>query len=305
MMQRILLIGKNGQLGWELQRTLATLGEVCTYDFPEIDLSRPESLRELIRGIAPHLIVNAAAYTNVDKAESEPDLARAVNAAAPGVMAEEARRINAALIHYSTDYVFDGTKGSAYIETDIPNPLNVYGATKLEGERAVQAVGGAFLIFRTSWLYSLRQGGFVTKVLQWARQQETLRIVDDQFGSPTWARMLAEATAQVIAQGRGQPVEYMREKAGLYHLAGRGITNRYEWARAILELHFGSNNEMIRKVISVSHREFPIQANRPNNSGLNSKYFLTTFKLAILPWKESLRLAIIPDKKETKIEKLI
>lgn len=288
MMQRILLIGKNGQLGWELQRTLATLGEVCTYDFPEIDLSKPESLRELIRGIAPHLIVNAAAYTNVDKAETEPDLARAVNAAAPGVMAEEARRINAALIHYSTDYVFDGTKGSAYIETDIPDPLNVYGATKLEGERAVQAVGGAFLIFRTSWVYSLRQGGFVTKVLQWARQQESLRIVDDQVGSPTWARMLAEATAQVIAQGRGQPVEYMREKAGLYHLAGGGAASRYEWAKAILELDPRKEEQVVKELLPAKSSEFPTPAERPAHTGLNCDVVQELFHLYFENWKRQL-----------------
>lgn len=288
MMQRILLIGKNGQLGWELQRTLATLGEVYAYDFPEIDLSKPENLRELIRGIAPHLIVNAAAYTNVDKAETEPDLARAVNAAAPGVMAEEARRINAALIHYSTDYVFDGTKGSAYIETDIPDPLNVYGATKLEGERAVQAVGGAFLIFRTSWVYSLRQGGFVTKVLQWARQQESLRIVDDQVGSPTWARMLAEATAQVIAQGRGQPVEYMREKAGLYHLAGGGAASRYEWAKAILELDPRKEEQVVMELLPAKSSEFPTPAKRPAHTGLNCDVVQELFHLYFENWKRQL-----------------
>ena len=288
MMQRILLIGKNGQLGWELQRTLATLGEVYAYDFPEIDLSKPENLRELIRGIAPHLIVNAAAYTNVDKAETEPDLARAVNAAAPGVMAEEARRINAALIHYSTDYVFDGTKGSAYIETDIPDPLNVYGATKLEGERAVQAVGGAFLIFRTSWVYSLRQGGFVTKVLQWARQQESLRIVDDQVGSPTWARMLAEATAQVIAQGRGQPVEYMREKAGLYHLAGGGAASRYEWAKAILELDPRKEEQVVKELLPAKSSEFPTPAERPAHTGLNCDVVQELFHLYFENWKRQL-----------------
>lgn len=288
MMQRILLIGKNGQLGWELQRTLATLGEVYAYDFPEIDLSKPDNLRELIRGIAPHLIVNAAAYTNVDKAETEPDLARAVNAAAPGVMAEEARRINAALIHYSTDYVFDGTKGSAYIETDIPDPLNVYGATKLEGERAVQAVGGAFLIFRTSWVYSLRQGGFVTKVLQWARQQESLRIVDDQVGSPTWARMLAEATAQVIAQGRGQPVEYMREKAGLYHLAGGGAASRYEWAKAILELDPRKEEQVVKELLPAKSSEFPTPAERPAHTGLNCDVVQELFHLYFENWKRQL-----------------
>jgi dTDP-4-dehydrorhamnose reductase len=267
-MQRLLLIGKNGQLGWELQRTMATLGEVVALDYPEIDLSKPESLREVIRNVSPRIIVNAAAYTNVDKAESEPDLAQKVNAEAPSVMAEEARRIGACFIHFSTDYVFDGTKGSGYVETDIPNPLNVYGKTKLAGEQFVQSVGGAYLIFRTSWVYSLRQGGFVTKVLQWAREQETLRIVDDQIGSPTWARMLAEATAQLIAQGRNEPVEYIRAEAGLYHLAGGGSCSRYEWAKAILELDPKKEEQVVKELRPAKSSEFPASAMRPANTGL-------------------------------------
>ena len=192
------------------------------------------------------------------------------------------------MIHYSTDYVFDGTKGSAYIETDIPDPLNVYGATKLEGERAVQAVGGAFLIFRTSWVYSLRQGGFVTKVLQWARQQESLRIVDDQVGSPTWARMLAEATAQVIAQGRGQPVEYMREKAGLYHLAGGGAASRYEWAKAILELDPRKEEQVVKELLPAKSSEFPTPAERPAHTGLNCDVVQELFHLYFENWKRQL-----------------
>lgn len=292
-MRRILLIGKNGQLGWELQRTLATLGEVVSLDFPAVDLGSPEGLRELIHGISPSLIVNAAAYTNVDKAESEPDLARRINAIAPGVMAEEAKRIGAAFIHYSTDYVFDGTKGSAYVETDVPNPLNVYGSTKLEGEQLVQAAGGAYLIFRTSWVYSLRQGGFVTKVLQWARQQETLRIVDDQIGSPTWARMLAEATAQVIAQGRGEPVDYLQEKAGLYHLAGGGSASRYEWARAILELDPRREEQVLKEILPAKMSEFPTQAERPMSTGLVYTRFMHIFKINLPDWTRALQLAMV------------
>jgi dTDP-4-dehydrorhamnose reductase len=278
-MQRIMLIGKNGQLGWELQRTLATLGEVISYDYPEIDLSKPENLRNIIRNAAPQIIVNAAAYTNVDKAESETELAQRVNAIAPGVMAEEARRLNAAIIHYSTDYVFDGKKGSSYVETDAPDPLNTYGKTKLEGELAVKAAGEAYLIFRTSWVFSLRQGGFVTKVLQWARQQTTLRIVDDQIGSPTWSRMLAEATAQVIAQGRNDPVEYLREKAGLYHLAGAGTASRYEWARAILELDPHREEQVMKELLPAKTSEFPTPAVRPMNTGLDCE--LVKLRLSI------------------------
>lgn len=288
-MLRILLIGKNGQLGWESQRTLATLGKVTVVDYPEIDLGKPEGVRDLIRSLAPQLIVNAAAYTNVDKAESEVNLARAINATAPEVMAQEAKRLGAGFIHYSTDFVFDGKKGSPYVETDTPNPLNVYGQTKLEGEELVQLVGGAYLIFRTSWVYSLRQGGFVTKVLQWARQQETLRVVDDQIGCPTWARTLAEATAQVIAQGRGEAVDYLREKAGLYHLAGGGAATRFEWAKAILELDPQRSEQRVKELIPAKTSEFPTPAERPCNTELCCNK-IASLNVNISPWYESLKL---------------
>jgi dTDP-4-dehydrorhamnose reductase len=291
-MQRLLLFGKNGQLGWELQRTLATLGEVVSFDYPEVDLTKPEALRDVIRRVSPQVIINAAAYTNVDKAESEPELAWKVNGEAPGVMAEEAKQLRAAFIHYSTDYVFDGTKGLPYVETDLPNPLNVYGQTKLEGERLVQEVGGAFLIFRTSWVYSLRQGGFVNKVLQWAREQETLRIVDDQIGSPTWARMLAEATSQVIAQGRDKGVEYINEKAGLYHLAGGGSCNRFEWAKMILDLDPKVEEQIFIELLPVNSSEFPCPAVRPENTGIDCTQFGTVFNIALPKWDDTLSLMV-------------
>ena len=198
---RILLIGKRGQLGWELHRCLLPLGEVQALDYPEIDLAKPDSLRKLVRTSAPDVIVNATAYTAVDKAESERELAFAINAVAPQVMAEEAQKIGAVLIHYSTDYVFDGKKGAAYTEEDDPHPLNVYGASKLAGEQAIRSVGGVYFILRTAWVYSTRRDSFVSKVLQWSRQSETLRIVDDQISNPTWARMLAEITALILARG--------------------------------------------------------------------------------------------------------
>jgi dTDP-4-dehydrorhamnose reductase len=226
----------------------------------------------------------------VDKAESEPELAQSVNAEAPGVMAEEAKRLGAAFIHYSTDYVFDGKKGSPYVETDLPNPLNVYGKTKLEGEQKVQGVGGAFLIFRTSWVYSLRQGGFVTKVLQWARNQEILRIVDDQIGSPTWARMLAEATAQVFAQGLGKPLEFIEEKAGLYHLAGSGTCSRFEWAKAILELDLKKEEQIAKQLLPTKSSEFPMSAIRPINTGLSIEKYRNTFWMQFPDWDECLQL---------------
>ena len=294
-MLRILLIGRSGQLGWELQRCLAPLGEVVTYDYPEIDLAKPASLPALMRGVNPQVIVNSAAYTNVDKAESEAELARQINAISPGVLAEEARRLGAAFIHYSTDYVFDGCKGAPYTESDALHPLNVYGQTKLEGEQAVQAVGGAYLVLRTSWVYSMRQGGFVTKVLQWAREQETLRIVDDQISSPTWARMLAEATALIVAQGRDDPVGYLTEKAGLYHLAGSGACSRYEWAQAILELDPKKSEQKVRQLLPAKSSEFPTPAERPLVSVLECGKFEQVFGLRLPEWRGALKLAINRD----------
>ena len=208
----------------------------------------------------------------------------AINGIGPGVLAEEAKRLGAALIHYSTDFVFDGTKGEPYTEEDEPNPINVYGKTKLAGEKAIEAVDGAYLIFRTSWVYSLRRPCFVTKVLQWARENETLRIVDDQISSPTWARTLAEATAQVIAQGRGEPVEYIREKRGLYHLAGGDSCSRYEWARAVLEKYSGTQALRVKLIEPTKSTEFQTPADRPLNTTLACIRFETTFSGAISPW---------------------
>ncbi|MBE0669170.1 MAG: dTDP-4-dehydrorhamnose reductase, partial [Anaerolineales bacterium] len=197
---KILLFGKTGQLGWELNRTLAPLGEVYALGPDELDLVDLKALTQRIRDIKPQLIINASAYTAVDRAEQEPELAMLLNAHAPQVMAEAAHELHAPFIHYSTDYVFDGTKTSAYTEEDPANPLNVYGQSKWKGEQAIAQVGGAYVILRTSWVYSLRGDGFVPKVLAWARAQETLKIVTDQIGSPTWARMLAEATAATVAR---------------------------------------------------------------------------------------------------------
>lgn len=289
-MLRMLLIGKNGQLGWELQRTLSTLGELTCVDYPEIDLGDSNVLRSLIRSVAPKIIINAAAYTNVDKAESEPELAFKINSEAPAVMAEEVKKLNGALIHYSTDYVFDGTKGSDYVESDTPNPLNVYGRSKLQGELRVAETGSTFLILRTSWVYSMRQGGFVTKVLQWAHQQQTLRVVDDQIGSPTSSRMLAEATTQVLAQGRNEAVDYLVEHAGLYHLAGAGSASRFEWTQQILALDPDREGQTVKELIPAKTSEFPAPAVRPAQTGLSVQKFEDAFGLKIPPWQENLRL---------------
>ena len=290
--KKILLLGNTGQVGWELNRTLLTLGELTARDYPQIDMADPDNIRRIVQDSQPDIIVNATAYTNVDKAESEPELALAINGIGPGILAEEAKRLGAALIHYSTDYVFDGTKGEPYTEEDQPNPLNVYGKTKLAGEQAVEAVDDAYLIFRTSWVYSLRRPCFVTKVLQWARENETLRIVDDQISSPTWARMLAEATAQVIAQGRGEPIEYIREKTGLYHLAGMGACSRYEWAKAIIENLPEDQEFKVKNIEPVKSDEFQTLAERPQKTFMVCGQFEMDFGIPFPIWNDVLTIAM-------------
>lgn len=289
---RILLLGKNGQLGWELQRTLATLGEVIAVDYPEIDLAQEGAAQKAVRQARPQLIVNASAYTAVDQAESEEELAYAVNARAPGVLAKGATSLGAALIHYSTDYVFDGSKGSPYIESDTPNPLNVYGRSKLAGEQAIEHIGGAHLILRTSWVYSLRRDSFVTKVLQWSRKQPSLRIVDDQVSNPTWARMLAETTAQLIAKAGGDPSGWLGERRGLYHLAGNGYASRLEWAQAILSHDPHKEEQVTREILPANTADFPTPALRPLFSALNCDKFAHTFELRLPGWEDALRMAM-------------
>jgi len=297
-MIKILLLGNTGQVGWELNRTLLTLGELVALDYPQIDMADPVSIRSVIREHKPNLIVNATAYTNVDKAESEPDLAMAINGTGPGILAEEAKRLNGALIHYSTDYVFDGTKGEPYTEEDEPNPINIYGETKLAGEKAIQDIGGAYLIFRTSWVYSLRRPCFVTKVLKWAREQETLRIVDDQISSPTWARTLAEVTAQVIAQGKESPIDYVRSHNGLYHLAGGGTCSRFVWAKKILAMDPHKEEHSVKMVLPIDSSAFPAPATRPSITGLSVNKFEGTFHITCPDWQDSLGLCMNHDLSE-------
>ena len=286
---RIFILAENGQLGWELCRTLAPLGEIIAVDYPKIDLERPETVCELIREIKPALVVNAAAYTAVDLAETERERAAKINAIAPGLLAEECNRLGAMFFHYSTDYVFDGTKGSPYIESDTPNPLSVYGRSKLEGEQLVRKAGGAHLIFRTSWVYSMRgQGGFISKVMQWSRRQETLRMVTDQIGNPTWARMLAEVAAQIAVRGQ----KYVAERSGLYHLAGSGFTSRLEWTKMILELDPNKQEQITKEILPALTADFPTPAERPLFSALDCSKFESTFDLKLPGWQSALKLAM-------------
>jgi dTDP-4-dehydrorhamnose reductase len=289
---RILLLGNTGQLGWELERALATLGTLQAYDNPAINMAEPETVLSIMKRMQPQVIVNATAYTAVDRAESETELAYAVNATTPGLLAQEAQQIGAAFIHYSTDYVFDGHKGSAYTESDPPNPLGVYGQTKLMGEQSVEEAGGASLILRTSWVYSLRGNSFVNKVLSWARQQNSIRLVSDQISGPTWARMLAEISAQVLAKAGEDAYRWIAERRGLYHVAGSGYCSRFEWGQAIIELDPYRQEQVVQQILPASTAEFPTPARRPLFSALDCTRFSEVFGLRLPEWKTALSLAM-------------
>lgn len=289
---KILLFGRNGQLGWELERTLTPLGDVLAVDREDLDLQDASALKAFLRMHKPQAIINAAAYTAVDRAEQEQDLAFQVNERAPGVMAEQARLMRAVLIHVSTDYVFDGRLGRPYIEADMPAPLNVYGQSKLAGEQAVQRAGGGYLIVRTSWVYSLRGDSFVTKVLGWARNGRELRIVDDQVGNPTWARSLAEMIRRLLLKAGGSPYDFFAQYAGLYHLAGRGYASRFEWAARILALASKRDPKLALSIRPAHTDEFPAPAQRPLFSALDCTLFESRFEMRLPEWQSALELAM-------------
>jgi len=288
---RILLLGNRGQVGWELQRTLAPLGEVHGLDYPEIDLANAEVLEDLVQGCQPQLIVNAAAYTAVDKAESEPERARRINAVAPARLAELARKLGAWLVHYSTDYVYDGNKQTPYVEEDPPAPLNVYGQTKLEGDQSIQASGCAHLIFRLCWVYGTRGQNFLRTILRLAREQETLRVVSDQIGSPTWSRWIAEATALVVQQVLAQPDP--TQFSGLYHLRAAGHTSWHGFASRIVEWMPAAERKC-REVVAIRTEEYPTPARRPRWSVMSCEKLWRTFRVALPDWETGLRQALDP-----------
>lgn len=285
---KIFLTGARGQVGWELQRTLATLGTVAAPTRQQLDLTDASALRRYLREMQPDLIVNPAAYTAVDKAETEPVLARAANALAPAIMAEEAAALGAAMVHYSTDYVFDGSKNGAYVETDPACPLGVYGETKLEGEQAVIASGIPHLILRTSWVYGLRGGNFLLTMQRLFKERDQLNIVADQFGAPTWARMIAEATAQILAQ---KPFTPERNASGIYHLTNRGTTNWHAFASAILaKTTLPEGKQVVLNPIPAS--QYPTPARRPANSVLAGDKLQASFGIALPDWETALDLCV-------------
>jgi dTDP-4-dehydrorhamnose reductase len=286
-MQKILILGKQGQVAWELQRTLASLGDVTVFGSQDLDLANPDMIRTQVRSIQPDIIVNAAAYTAVDKAETESDLCLSINAIAPGILAELARESQALLVHYSTDYVFDGTKVGAYTETDPTNPLSVYGASKLAGEQAIIQVDCAHLIFRTTWVYGNRGKNFLLTILRLAAERKELKIVADQIGSPTWSRSISEATAQIIAQCRHD----LSSVKGLYNLSAAGATSWHGFANQIVDRSRSINPELalaIEQILPIPATDYPTPAQRPANSVLDNSKILADFGVQLPDWQVSL-----------------
>lgn len=290
---RILLTGARGQVGWELQRTLSCLGEVVALDSKAMNLADPDAVRRTLREIAPAIIVNPAAYTAVDKAESEAELAHAVNAIAPGVLGEEAGRLGALLVHYSTDYVFDGSGTTPWREEDAGGPLNVYGATKLAGERAIQASGCRHLIFRTSWVYGARGSNFLLTMRRLMRERPELKIVSDQVGAPTWCRDLAEATAMVLGQ-IASPASGFDEAGpwGIYHMTNAGETSWHGFAEAIQALDAFDGTRAPARLQPIPSSDYPTPARRPLNSRLNNDRLQRTFGLRLQDWRAALALCL-------------
>lgn len=287
----ILVTGVNGQVGFELLRALQGLGRVVPCDRSVLDLTDLDRVRAFVREVKPSLIVNPAAYTAVDKAETDVDAARRVNADVPRIFAEEMSRTGGALIHYSTDYVFDGTKPDAYTETDATNPVNAYGATKLEGEQAIAATGCAHLVLRTSWVYGRRGKNFLLTMLKLGRERQELRVVADQIGAPTWARTIAVATSHIVAQQTvaDDVAAWWAKRSGIYHLTSSGETSWHGFAEAILGTAMG---ELAPKVLPIPASEYPVPAKRPANSRMALEKLAQTFGVRMPAWDDALRLCL-------------
>jgi dTDP-4-dehydrorhamnose reductase len=287
---KILLTGKNGQIGWELQRTLAPLGEVLALGRDRLDLADIDALSSTVRALRPDVIVNAAAYTAVDRAQSEPELAMKLNAEAPGVLAQETARSGALLVHISTDYVFDGRKASPYVEEDATHPINLYGVSKLAGEAAIREAGGRYVILRTSWIYASRGQNFLKTILRLAQERDELRVVDDQVGAPTWSRLVAEAIAQIIVQVRA-PNPSVPET---YHLTAAGETSWHGFAQEAIRqaAELCAFKPRACKITAIPSSEYPLPARRPLNSRLSSTRVGAVFGVRLPPWQAGLRMCV-------------
>ena len=283
---KILLLGNTGQLGWELQRTLPYYGRLLAMDFPQIDITRPESVEAIMADFQPDVVINSAAYTDVDRAESEAEMCMKVNVNGPLHLARACQNNGALLVHYSTDYVFSGISERPYIEEDPTNPVNTYGESKLQGEKAIQETFDRFVILRTAWMYSMRSPSFLTKVLSWAASKPEISVVDDQISNPTWARAMAEVTSLMISKIYCE--EFSQSLMGIYHLAGDGFTSRYEWAKAIIK--YSSTNSV--KINPAKSQDFHTPAVRPSFSAIDCHKFYQTFNLQLPAWQECLKLSL-------------
>lgn len=290
-MTKILLIGHDGQVGHELKRTLSSLGKIDAPTLESFNLCNEKQTREYIQQSSPDIIVNAAAYTAVDAAETDQETATQVNGTAPGILAEEALKLDALLIHYSTDYVFDGTKETPYTESDHPNPQGVYGETKLAGERAIEKTCGRYFIFRTSWVYGQHGKNFLKTILRVAQNNSELRIVNDQLGCPTWSRLIAEVTAQVLAQQLAHPTD----QYGIYHLTSNNHTTWYAFAEQFLKLDPNQETHQYTDLTAITTAEYPTPAKRPMYSVLCTDKLCKTFNLTMPSWEENLTLALNTD----------
>jgi len=287
---KILLTGKEGQVGFELQRALAPLGELCAVDQPECDLAEASAIRDLVRSFKPDVIVNPAAYTAVDKAESEPELAHAINTVAPGVLGEEAVKQGAWVVHYSTDYVFDGNKPGAYKEDDLTNPQSAYGRTKRDGEIALQQSGARHVILRTSWVVGAHGSNFAKTILRLARDREALNVVADQYGAPTSAALLADVTAQLVRQQRHEGAGNF--PFGLYHLVAGGETTWCDYARFVVSEALATDKQLKLSpdsIRAIPSSEYPTPAMRPANSRLDTNKLRSTFSLELPDWQSGVR----------------
>ncbi|MCA8419896.1 dTDP-4-dehydrorhamnose reductase [Burkholderia cenocepacia] len=286
----ILVTGVNGQVGFELLRSLQGLGRVVACDRSMLDLSDLDRVRSVVRELKPSIIVNPAAYTAVDKAETDVDAARRLNVEVPRAFAEEAARLGAALVHYSTDYVFDGTKEGAYVETDATNPQNVYGLTKLEGEQAIAATGCAHLILRTSWVYGRRGKNFLLTMLKLGSERPELRVVADQVGAPTWSKTIATATAHIVAQAlAADDADWWAQRSGVYHFTSAGATSWHGFAEAIFAQAMG---ERAPRVLPILASDYPVPAKRPSNSRLSHDKLTEAFGLRLPDWADALTLCL-------------
>ena len=285
----ILLTGVNGQVGFELTRSLQGLGKIVALDRNHLDLGDLDQVRRVVREVKPTLIVNPAAYTAVDKAETDAVACMRANAEAPGVMAEEAKRSGAALVHYSTDYVFDGTKDGSYLETDPTNPQNVYGRSKLAGEQAIAASGCDHLIFRTSWVYGMRGKNFLLTMLRLGAERDELSVVADQFGAPTWATTIAALSSHVLSQAEAGTCDWWHEHSGVYHLTTSGSTSWHGFAQAIFENATLEKKPSVKPIPAAS---YPTPAARPANSRMSNEKLLTSFGLEAPHWENTLRICM-------------